>query len=66
MKTTSASKGATPQNYIRHLHLCNPASSEVYLCVLNGFQRLITEQAEGSAVSQGAVRQWLEDRIHPA
>lgn len=63
MKTTSASKGATPQNYVRHLHLRNPASSEVYLCILNGFQRFVAERADDRAVSQGTVRQWLQDRI---
>ena len=63
MKTTPASKGANPQNYVRHLHLRNPASSGVYRCILNGFQRFVAEHVEDSAISQGVSRQWLIDRI---
>jgi integrase len=63
MKLTSASKGANPQNYVRHLHLRNPASSEVYRCILNGFQRLVAEQVEDGAISQDVVRRWLLNRI---
>jgi hypothetical protein len=30
MKTTSMSKGATPENYVRELRLRSPVSSQVY------------------------------------
>ena len=37
MKTTSMSKGSTPENYVRELRLRSPVSSQVYLSILNGF-----------------------------
>jgi integrase len=62
MKTASMSKGATPENYVRELRLRSPVSSQVYLSILNGFQRFVTEQAEDKSVSQATIRQWLKDR----
>ncbi len=59
---TTASAG-TPQDYVRQLRLRNPMSSKNYSCILNGFQRFITEQAEDKSTSQATVRQWLNDRI---
>jgi integrase/recombinase XerD len=63
MKTTSMSKGSTPENYVRELRLRSPVSSQVYLSILNGFQRFVAEQAEDKSVSQTTIRQWLKDRI---
>ena len=62
MKTASMSKGATPENYVRELRLRSPVSSQVYLSILNGFQRFVAEQAEDKSVSQATIRQWLKDR----
>jgi len=62
MKTASISKGATPENYVRQLRLRSPVSSQVYLSILNGFQRFVAEQAEDKSVSQATIRQWLKDR----
>ena len=62
MKTASMSKGATPENYVRELRLRSPVSSQVYLSILNGFQRFVAEQAEDKSVSQTTIRQWLKDR----
>jgi len=62
MKTASMSKGATPENYVRQLRLRSPVSSQVYLSILNGFQRFVAEQAEDKSVSQVTIRQWLKDR----
>ena len=42
------SKRATPQNYVQQLRLRSPVSSQVYLSILNGFQRFVAEQAEGN------------------
>jgi integrase/recombinase XerD len=63
MKTASMSKGATPGNYVRELRLRSPVSSQVYLSILNGFQRFVAEQAQDKSVSQATIRQWLKDRI---
>jgi len=62
MKTAPMSKGATPENYVRELRLRSPVSSQVYLSILNGFQRFVAEQAEDKSVSQATIRQWLKDR----
>jgi integrase len=62
MKTASMSKRATPENYVRELRLRNPVSSQVYLSILNGFQRFVAEQAEDKSVSQTTIRQWLKQR----
>ena len=62
MKTASMSKGATPENYVRELRLRGPISSQVYLSILNGFQRFVAEQEEDKSVSQATIRQWLQDR----
>ena len=62
MKTASMSKGSTPENYVRQLRLRSPVSSQVYLSILNGFQRFVAEQAEDKSVSQATIRQWLKDR----
>lgn len=56
------SKGATPENYVRELRLRSPVSSQVYLSILNGFQRFVAEQAKDKSVSQATIRQWLKDR----
>jgi hypothetical protein len=61
MKTASMSKGATPENYVGELRLRSPVSSQVYLSILNGFQRFVAEQAEDKSVSQATIRQWLKD-----
>jgi integrase/recombinase XerD len=62
MKTTSMWKGATPENYVRGLRLRSPVSSQVYLSILNGFQRFVAELAEDKSISQSTIRQWLKDR----
>ena len=62
MKTVSMSKGATPENYVRELCLRSPVSSQVYLSILNGFQRFVAEKSENESASQTTIRQWLKDR----
>jgi integrase/recombinase XerD len=62
MRTTFKSKGATPENYVQELRLRSPVSSQVYLSILNGFQRFVADQAEDKSVSQATIRQWLKDR----
>jgi site-specific recombinase XerD len=37
-------------------------SSQVYLSILNGFQRFVAERAEDKSESQTTIRQWLKDR----
>ena len=63
MKSASMSKGATPENYVRDLRLHSPVSSQVYLSILNGFQRFVVEQSEDKSVSQATIREWLKNRI---
>jgi site-specific recombinase XerD len=63
MITRPASQGATPQKYVQQLRLGSRASSSTYLCTLNGFQRFLAEQPDGTSVSQETLRQWLNDRI---
>lgn len=63
MKTASTSKGTTPRNYVQQLSLRNPITSKVYLCILNGFQRFVAEQAEDRSVSRETIREWVNDRI---
>src|ERR1019366_2767461 len=46
----------------RELHLRSPVSSQVYLSILNGFQRFVAEQAKDKSVSQATIRQGLQDR----
>jgi integrase/recombinase XerD len=62
MKTVSMSKRATPEDYVRELRLRSPVSSQVYLSILNGFQRFVAEQAEDKSVSQATIQQWLNER----
>jgi integrase len=62
MKMASTSKGIAPENYVRELRLHSAVSSQVYLSILNGFQRFVAEQAEDKSVSQATIRQWLRDR----
>jgi site-specific recombinase XerD len=62
MKTVSMSDRAAPEKYVRELLLRSPVSSQVYLSILNGFQRFVAEQAEDKSVSQATIRQWLKDR----
>jgi hypothetical protein len=64
MKTVSRSKGATPQNYVRELRLRSAVSSQVYLSILNGFQRFVAEKAEDKSASQTTIRQ-VALRIEP-
>jgi integrase len=65
MKTASTptAKGATPQTFVRQLGLRSPEAARVYLCILDGFQRFVAEQAENTAASQDTVRKWINDRI---
>jgi integrase/recombinase XerD len=63
MIMTSASKRATPQNYVRQLRLGSPMSSKAYLYILNEFQRFLAKQADSESVSQEMIREWLSDRI---
>jgi integrase len=61
MKTSLSN--ATPENYVRELHLRSSVSFQVYLSILNGFQRFVAERAEDKSVSEATIRQWLNERI---
>lgn len=63
MRSIHSSKGATPRDYVQQLRLGSPASSNVYLRILNGFQRFLDEQSDGKCVPQEIVRRWANDRI---
>ena len=60
---TSLSRNATPENYVRELRLRSSVSFQVYLSILNGFQRFVAEQSEDKSVSEATIRQWLNERI---
>ena len=62
MKTHPCLRGQRPRITSRELRLRSPVSSQVYLSILNGFQRFVAEQAEDKLVSQTTIRQWLKDR----
>ena len=56
------SLAVTPRDYVQQLNFRNRNSSQVHLCILNGFQRFLV-LAEGGCVSEKAIREWLKDRI---
>jgi integrase/recombinase XerD len=60
--SVSLSNRATPQHFVRQLRLYSPDATRVYLCILNGFQRFVAEQAEDKSVSPDTVRKWVNDR----
>jgi integrase len=59
---TSLSRNATPENYVRELRLRSAVSFQVYLSILNGFQRFVAEQSEDKSISEATIRQWLNER----
>lgn len=60
--SVSLSNRATSQHFVRQLRLYSPDATRVYLCILNGFQRFVPEQAEDKSVSPDTVREWVNDR----
>jgi integrase/recombinase XerD len=60
---TSLSSNATPEYYVRTLRLRSSVSFQVYLSILNGFQRFVAERSEDKSVSEATIRQWLNERI---
>ncbi len=58
----SPSRNATPEKYVRELRLRSSVSVQVYLSILNGFQRFVAEQSEDKSVSEATIRQWLNER----
>ena len=57
MRPSSASSQLIPQLYVRQLRLRHPTTSKVYLCVLNGFLRFVTGQADDKSMSRETIRE---------
>lgn len=53
----------SPRDYVRQMNLRNPITARVYRCILNGFQRFVTEQSRDRSVSRETIYLWLNDRI---
>jgi integrase/recombinase XerD len=54
---------SSPRDYVRQMNLRNPITARVYRCILNGFQRFVTEQSQDQSVSREMICLWLNDRI---
>ena len=54
---------SSPRDYVRQMNLRNPITARVYRCILNGFQRFVTEQSQDHSVSRETICLWLNDRI---
>lgn len=63
MKACRIADSAMPRGYVPQLHLRNPTTSKVYLCILDGFQRYVVEHSAGEALSAKVIQNWLCDRI---
>lgn len=63
MRSASTSSQLNPRMYVQQLPLRHPTTSKVYLCVLNGFLRFVTGQAEDRSMSRETIREWVNDRI---
>ena len=50
-------------DYVRQMNLRNPITTRVYRCILNGFQRFVTEQSQDKSISRETICLWLNDRI---
>jgi integrase/recombinase XerD len=61
-ESVATPQGATPQTFVRQLRLRSPEAARVYLSILNGFQRFVTEQVDEATISQDTVRKWIRDR----
>jgi integrase/recombinase XerD len=53
----------SPRDFVRQMNLRNPITPRVYLCILNGFQRFITERSQDKSISRETICLWLNDRI---
>src|SRR5580658_4611138 len=45
------------------MNLRNPITTRVYRCILNGFQRFVTEQSQDKSISRETICLWLNDRV---
>lgn len=63
MMSSSASSQLSPKAYVRQLRLRHPTTSKVYLCILHGFLRFVTGQAQDKSMSPETIREWVNDRI---
>jgi integrase/recombinase XerD len=61
--TTPSSAESLPRAYIRQLKLRNSITPKVYQCILNGFQRFVTEHSPDQSISRDTICLWLNDRI---
>ena len=50
-------------DYVRQMNLRNPITTRVYRCILNGFQRFVTEQSQDRSVSRETIYLWLNNRV---
>lgn len=53
----------SPRDFVRQMKLRNPITPRVYLCILNGFQRFVTERSRDTSISRETICLWLNDRI---
>ena len=59
----TSTTATSSQNYVQQLSFHNPTTVRVYRCILNGFQRFVTDQASDRTISRESIREWLNDRI---
>ena len=60
MKTRSTIESSS-RDYLRQMK--NPITARVYRCILNGFQRFVTEQSQDKSISRETICLWLNDRV---
>ena len=53
---------SSSRTFIQHLTFYNRTTARVYRCILNGFQRFVTDQASDKFISRQTIREWLKDR----
>jgi hypothetical protein len=63
MMPSSTSSQLDSQLYVQQLRFRHPTTSKVYRCVLNGFLRFVSQQAEDKTLSRETIREWVKDRI---
>ena len=60
MKARSTIESSS-RDYVRQMK--NPITARVYRCILNGFQRFVTEQSQDKPISRETICLWLNDRV---
>lgn len=52
-----------PQDFVRRMNLRSPITISVYRCILDGFQRFISDRSQNKSISRETICLWLNDRI---